>query len=273
MVIVLIALTFATCLATIASAGPYSPLAGQSGSTAIANTSPAFVEWANGYQNLIRGPQNIASPGGPFATVGDPTFALGPADGNSGHVVSLGDGGQITLSFAQPITNGAGPDLAVFENGFVTSVPQAYLELAFVEVSTNGTDFVRFPSVSLTQTTTQVGSFGTLDTTDIDGLAGKFQAGFGTPFDLSAVAGLNPNVNVNDIHYVRIIDVIGSINPALGSRDSLGNLINDPYPTAFGSGGFDLNGVGVLNMVPEPSSLALLALGAAGILGLRRRRR
>ena len=87
------------------------------------------------------------------------------------------------------------------------------------------------------------------------------------------MAGLNPNVNVNDIRYVRIIDVIGSINPALGSRDSLGNLINDPYPTAFGSGGFDLNGVGVLNMVPEPSSLALLALGAAGILWLRRRHR
>jgi hypothetical protein len=271
--IVLIAVTLAACLGATACAGPYSPLAGQSGSTAIANTSPAFVEWANGYQNLVRGPQNIANPGGPVATVGDPTFALGPADGNSGHVVSLGDGGQITLTFAQPITNGAGPDLAVFENGFVTTVPQAYLELAFVEVSSNGTDFVRFPSVSLTQTATQVGSFATIDTTDIDGLAGKFQAGFGTPFDLSAVAGLNANVNVNDIHYVRIIDVIGSINPALGSRDSLGNLINDPYPTAFGSGGFDLNGVGVLNMVPEPSSLALLAIGAAGVLWLRRRRR
>ena len=104
--IIPIALTLATYLANAVNAGPYSPLAGQSGSTAIANTSPAFVERANGYQNLIRGPQNIASPGGPFATVGDPTFALGPADGNSGHVVSLGDGGQITLTFAQPITNG-----------------------------------------------------------------------------------------------------------------------------------------------------------------------
>jgi hypothetical protein len=153
--------------------------------------------------------------------------------------------------------------LAVFENGFITSLPLAYLELAFVEVSTNGTDFVRFPSESLTQTTTQIGGFGVLDTTNIDGLAGKYQAGFGTPFDLSQVAGLSPNVDVSDINFVRVVDVVGSIDPALGSRDSLGNLINDPYPTAFPSGGFDLNGVGVIHAVPEPTGVALLAIGVA----------
>jgi hypothetical protein len=268
-----IALVVMVCCTPQACAGPFSPLAGQPGSTAIANTSPSFVEWANGFQNLVRGPLDIANPGAGLASFGDPANAQGPADGNAAHVVSLGDGGQITLSFAHPITDGPGPDLAVFENGFVTSLPLAYLELAFVEVSSNGTDFVRFPSESLTQTTTQIGSFGTLNMTNIDGLAGKFQAGFGTPFDLSQVAGLSPNVDVSDIRYVRIVDVVGSINPAFGTRDSLGNLINDPYPTAFASGGFDLNGVGVLNMVPEPAGLTLLAIGAALAGWMRRGRR
>jgi hypothetical protein len=101
-----------------------------------------------------------------------------------------------------------------------------------------------------------------MDTTNIDGLAGKYHAGFGTPFDLSQIAGLSPNVDVGNINFVRVVDVVGSINSTLGSRDSLGNLINDPYPTAFASGGFDLSGVGALHMVPEPGGLILMAIGA-----------
>jgi hypothetical protein len=146
---------------SLAWTGPFAPAAGQPGSTAIANTSGSFVEWADGYQNLIRGPLDIAHPSAGQASFGDPTSALGEADGSTTHAVSLGDGGQITLSFARPITDGPGPDLAVLENSF----SDTFLELAFVEVSTNGVDFVRFPSESLTQTTTQVGTSGLLDRT------------------------------------------------------------------------------------------------------------
>jgi hypothetical protein len=54
---------------------------------------------------------------------------------------------------------------------------------------------------------------------------------------------------------VRIIDVIGSINPNYGTLDSEGNLINDLFPTPFYSGGFDLDAVGVLHEVDSELSL------------------
>lgn len=251
---------------SVACAGPYAAAAGQIGSTAIPNTSGLFVEWASGFQDLARGPQDIANPGGALASFGTGGEALGLADGNSSHVVSLGDGGQITLSFAHPITNGPGFDFAVFENGFA----DAFLELAFVEVSSNATDFIRFPSVSLMQTATQIGSFGALDPTNLDNLAGKYRGGYGTPFDLAQIAGLSPNVDADHIEFVRLLDVVGSIDPGLGTLDSLGTLVNDPYPTAFASGGFDLDGVGVINRVPEPAGALLLAFGMALVMGFRR---
>ena len=40
---------------------------------------------------------------------------------------------------------------------------------------------------------------------------------------------------------------MGSINSSIGSVDSDGNIINDPFPTEFESGGFDLDAVGVIN--------------------------
>jgi hypothetical protein len=264
----LVMISLTSVLEFKAVAGPFAPAAGQAGSTAIINTSPQFVEWASAVQSITRGPMDIANPGAGLATFGDPSEALGFADGNSSHIVSLGDGGQITLSFDRPIVDGPGFDLAVFENSF----SDTFLELAFVEVSTNGLDFLRFPAVSLTQTTTQIGSFSNLDPMNLDNLAGKYRGGFGTPFDLAQLAGISPLVDVSNIHFVRVIDVIGSIDPALGSRDSLNNLINDPFPTAFSSGGFDLDGLGVLHMVPEPGTAVLALFATWGCWLLRRRR-
>ncbi|RZJ60527.1 MAG: T9SS type A sorting domain-containing protein, partial [Flavobacterium sp.] len=37
------------------------------------------------------------------------------------------------------------------------------------------------------------------------------------------------------------------LDPQYASYDSFGNRINDPFPTPFYSGGFDLAGVGILN--------------------------
>lgn len=241
--------------------------------TAIPHDSPLFVGWATGVASLERGWVDIRDTSLGTVDFGTAADATGPAGTTpSSGVVSLGDGGRITLTFAQPITDGPGFDFAVFEN----ALDDAFLELAFVEVSSNGTDFVRFPAVSTTPTDTQVPSFGTVDTTFVDNLAGKYRVGFGTPFDLALLAG-NPLVNLAAVTHVRVVDVVGSVDPLFGSTDSLGNLVNDPFPTPFTTpqkiGGFDLDAVGVIHAVPEPSAWAALAgFAALGLAWVRRRR-
>lgn len=235
----LIALLF-TSYSSILVAQSYAPAAGKEGSTAIAKSSGVFVAWATGI-TVVRGLQDIANPTGPLASTGAVNDGMrGGTSGNS--VVCLGDGGSATLTFDTPIANGAGFDFAVFENSF----SDTFLELAFVEVSSDGVHFFRFPSHSKTQTTTQVGGFGAVDCTDINNLAGKYRAGFGTPFDLSDIAD-NALLDKDKITHVKIIDVIGTIDPLYASHDSFGNIINEPYSTPFPSGGFDLSGVGVIN--------------------------
>jgi hypothetical protein len=224
----------------------FPPPAGQPGTTAIHKDSSAITAWATGIE-VTRGYINISDPsqtheGSNYASFGVPENALGPAVGSSENVVSLGDGGVATLTFNKPIKNGPGPDFCIFENAF----SDTYLELAFVEVSSDGIRFVRFPAISLTQTDEQINAFGALDATKIHNFAGKYRQGYGTPFDLEDLID-STDIDLNYITHVRIIDVVGSINPAYGTIDSQGNLINDLFPTPFFSGGFDLDAVGVIH--------------------------
>lgn len=258
-----------TCGTLQALAGPFPPAAGQLGSDAILHTSPLIKAWATGVEELVRGPMNIANPGLGLASAGSAADALETAQGNTSGIVSLGDGGYITLTFDKAIRNGAGPDFAVFENSF----GDTFLELAFVEVSSNGVDFIRFPAISLTPFDIQVDPFGSLDPTNLHNLAGKYRAGFGTPFDLEELIGISPLLDVNAVTHVRIIDVVGSIDPLYASYDSLGNRVNDPWPTPFASSGFDLDAVAVLNVVPEPAAWLMATLAACAIGPMMWRRR
>ena len=223
---------------SISTWAQFAPAAGLPGSTAVPAESPFFTHWASSCM-VERGPVDIAQPDLGLATVGLPEFALGPA--TETEVVSLGDGGQATLEFDPAIIDHLGADFAVFENAFLPT----FLELAFVEVSSDGEYFQRFPAISLTPTDQQVDAFGVVEATQINQLAGKYEQGYGVPFDLANLPP-DPLVDRQNIRYVRIVDVVGSISPEFGSLDSEGNLINEPYPTPFASGGFDLNAVGVL---------------------------
>ncbi len=231
---------------SVSAQGPYPPAAGQVGSDAISKDSSIIISWATGI-DVVRGyvqmnDTSVYNAGSNLATFGEPSNALHMAEGNSMNVVSLGDGGRATLTFDRLIFDGPGADFAIFENSF----GDTFIELALVEVSSDGSNFSRFPAVSLTQTNTQTGTWNELDPTNLHNLAGKYRQGFGTPFNLSELTN-NPLVDVNAIRFVRIIDVVGSIDPAFATYDSQGNIINDPFPTPFNSGGFDLDGIGVIN--------------------------
>ncbi|MBI2798666.1 MAG: PEP-CTERM sorting domain-containing protein [Gammaproteobacteria bacterium] len=241
-----------------AQAGPFAPAAGQSGSTAIAKTSSLIAAWASGYENYQPGSNVDAA----FRT---PDKALGPAVGNAFDVVALGDAGRITLTFSGSIYNGPGWDFAVFENSF----SDTFLKFAFVEVSSNGRSYFRFPSFSFTPS--PVSAFGSIDPTNVDGLAGKYRQGFGTPFDLDLFKNV-PGIDINHITEVRLADVVGNGTEKDNWPTSLGgpHFIYDPFHTT-GSGGFDLEALGVryLNAVaaapvplPTPAMLLLAPLVA-----------
>jgi hypothetical protein len=213
----------------------------------------------------------------------DPTRALGPATGDKLDIVSLGDldqeqidqslpPGQITLYFDEPIRQGNGYDFVVFENGFISSINsgngsvsgQMFAEFGYVEVSSNGQDFIRFPAVSLT--TEAAGRYGTIEIGKIRNLAGKHpNAGgicTGTPFDLKEILAdpkvISGIVDVNDIRYVRIVDIPGSgdfsdeamlsIDPGTWPEWNFyqnNHPIYDAWLTS-GSSGLDLEAIGVL---------------------------
>ncbi|MDP1726522.1 MAG: T9SS type A sorting domain-containing protein [Bacteroidota bacterium] len=234
-------LLFLFLLNQFTAASQYAPQVGKPGNSAIYKDSSAIKAWATKC-SLKLGWQNIADTTLGKVSVGDSLSAVGKA-GNG--VVSLGDGGEAILTFANPIKNGPGFDFAIFENGFYTD-SLAFLELAFVEVSSNGWHYVRFPAICNIDTVQQLNYFGGMDASKINNLAGKYIGLYGTPFDLEIFASLS-SIDINHITHIKIIDVVGSIQNPYGNRDSNGHLINDPWPTAFPSSGFDLDAVAVIH--------------------------
>lgn len=224
----------------------FSPQVGIAGSDAVSKTSPAIRGWAT-QCTVARGLQQMGNPNGGPVLAGDTSLSLGMADGA---LISLGDSGVAVLGFSAPIVNGPGPDFAVFENGFANAAnpEEAFLELAFVEVSSDGMNFFRFPATSNTQHNTQLSSvsgMNFMNARNLNNLAGKHIGGWGTPFDLEELSGTT-GLDINHVTHVRLIDVIGAIE-GFSSKDAGGNIINDPFPTAFPTGGFDLDAVAVLN--------------------------
>lgn len=265
--------------------------AGPNDPNAIVN--PIFKGWATGYENYLPAP-------GVETEWATPEETLGPATGDVGDVASLGDldqgqidacirPGEITLTFGlsvepddEPIKDANGLDFVVFENAlFLSYSVQAglasgdiFAELGYVEVSTDGdpNHFAGFPNVSLTPEL--VWAYGTIDITDVYNLAGKHPNSYsyctGTPFDLSELANhrlvVNGTVDLDDIRYVRIVDIPGSgdfyddpnsmVDPNTLSDYQYQHPIYDAWKT-FGSGGFDLDAIGTLYEQNKPADVNL----------------
>lgn len=216
-----------------ALAGPYAPAAGQPGSTAIHRSDSRIKAWASRVTAYQVGADCLPR-------WQDTTKALGPATEDAAHITCLGSGGSITVSFPAYVRNGPGADFAIFENSFL----DGYLEHAWVEVSRDGVNFVRFPNHSLT--TDPVGAFALMDPTDVQGLGSKYRQPFGEPYDLA-------DVGLDSVSHVRLVDVIGDGT----ARDSQNRIIYDPFPTEQ-SAGFDLDAIGVLH----PETWQILTVGS-----------
>lgn len=146
-----------------------------------------------------------------------PEWVLGGPRGNSqgagatSHIVSLGDGGSVTLGFGPAeVIDGPGPDLLVFENPFyIGGDPNTpFAEPAEVSVSEDGLHFIPFPCdpVSLQGCAGVTPVLANVETNDRDPLDPE-QAG-GDAFDLA-------DIGVQRARFVRIVDVPGD-RSALG---------------------------------------------------------
>ncbi len=180
-------------------------------------------------------------------------------------VASLGVGGSLTLGFDVTLTDGPGADLTVFENGFFdTGFNGVHSEVAWVEVSSDGASFARFPAKYGGGTgpfspfgTTALGTYGNLagsrcvhsnvDTNAIPPLAAA-QAG-GTAFDLADLVDhplvLSNDVDLAAIQFVRLVDSVD------GELDADGAVVWDNSGTA---GSADIDAVAVLNHTGNQTS-------------------
>lgn len=214
--------------------------------------------------------------GGIFA----PGNALGAPNGATG-VHSLGLGGDLTLGFALPIVDGPGADLIVGENPFrlTTGGWDTFAEMMFVEVSSDGVHFARFPSRYFGEPV-QPGPFGTVQVGTYSNLAGQtpvlaltpnvdaqdvVDAG-GDAFDLADLAADplvgNGLVDLQAITQVRLVDVQSGL-----SLDSRGTPIFDP-----GSGSADVDAVTVIHqqgLVPANAPRVSLSVQVDGTVALR----
>ena len=163
-----------TSVATLAQAGLYSGPTDTAHAVdaAIPSSSPLFTEWAD----AIDAGRTYFAPRGSTAISNSGFNSLGDLDATQ--IANGNSPGFLTVTFPRGVLNGAAADFAVFENGFAFGSPSGlFAELAYVEVSSDGVNFARFPSVSTNVAPVQ-GSppFAGYDMSNVHNLAGKHAA-------------------------------------------------------------------------------------------------
>jgi hypothetical protein len=218
------------CLATlfvaVSAHAQFDGAVGTEGCQAISLHDSRIQSWAFGVE-VQRGYQQNSTTN--FASYGQPYMAQGLPDSTTTTAVALGEGGVALVTFEAPITDGEGVDFCVFENGFTST----YLEIAFVEVSSDGEHFYRFPATSYTTSSSLAPEL-------MNNLAGKYEVGWGTPFDLAEIDD-DEFFDRNNVRFVRLVDVIGGVD-----TDSQGNIIYNAQSGGWATG-FDFTGLGVID--------------------------
>ena len=105
------------CFLTGAATAQFAPQVPLPGNDAIPANDARIQSWAGAC--VVSGWKNLADTSLGRTTGGSEASSSGAPDLN---VLSLGDGGSATLTLAVPMRNGAGPDFAVFENGFANAI-------------------------------------------------------------------------------------------------------------------------------------------------------
>lgn len=141
-------------------------------------------------------------------------------------VVSLGNGGSITLAFIDNrIVDGPGADFTVFENAFNSPGLGVFTEVGIVAASQDGVNFVDFPhGQDLSGLAGRTPVYSNADTNELDPRDPAVSGG--DQFDLATIG-------LTSARYVRITDPAATI-------DDVGNHFPTPGP---GKSGFDLDAI------------------------------
>lgn len=170
----------------------------------------------------------------------DPNLMLGQPQGfgsalGSFDIFSPGVGGSVVLRLTAVAKDGPGTDLIVYENPFFvhggSSPTDTFIECLFVEVSSNGISFARFPTAYFGPVGPHLGPLGQMlgvPSGWYRGFAGLYTVsagpildvdpldvvdGGGDAFDFADLANhplvLQGEVQLDHIRYVRLVDVQG----------------------------------------------------------------
>jgi hypothetical protein len=167
-------------------------------------------------------------------TLGAP-LGCGPSCGNTSSVLSLGRGGQVTLKFSQPLVDGPGADLIVFENPFALASGNVFFEPGEVSVSADGASWFTFPCRAEAPAPNGCAGYAPVLTRPDNGIEpGDVARAGGDTFDFAALPAQGP------FRYVRVTDRSASlVAPTRFHRDC--------GPTRCG---FDLDAVVGLFVTP-----------------------